>query len=501
MKKILLLVLDGYGLRAEEKGNAVKLAKTPVMDNLMTEFGYSKLDASGEAVGLPKGQMGNSEVGHMTIGSGRTTLQSLAYINEKIRTKEFFENEVLLDLINHVIENNSTLHLIGLLSDGGVHTGASHFYAAIALAKLKNVKNVSFHFITDGRDMAPKSAKLYIENFMNKVQKLNFGVVSTISGRYYAMDRDNKWDRTKKAYNAMVFGIGNEFNNINNCLEAHYKNGINDEFINPSVIKKNTNIKDKDGVMFINFRPDRMKQLIDAFTEENFKIFKTMEFKDVKYASTFNIHQNVPYAYDTEEVKNTFGEYLISLEYRQARIAETEKYNHVTYFFDGGKEISNINYSKILVPSAQVPTYDLKPEMSVGSVTEETIKAIEEDHDFILVNFANPDMVGHTGNLQAAIDAIEICDFCVGKIYEKAKQFFYDLVITADHGNAEYMIDEAGNPVTSHTTNKVPFIICDKKYKVKETGGLKDIIPTIIDMYEIKKPEEMNGESLLIKEE
>lgn len=500
MKKIMLLILDGYGLRSEEKGNAVKLAHTPVMDKLMSDFGYAALDASGEAVGLPKGQMGNSEVGHMTIGSGRTTLQSLAYINDKIKTKEFFENKVLLDLIDYVNQNDSTLHLIGLLSDGGVHTGSSHFYAALALAKLKKVKNVHLHIITDGRDMPPKSAKEYIEDFMNKIKKLNLGVIATVSGRYYAMDRDNKWERTKKAYDAMALGIGNAFNSVNNCLDAHYRNGINDEFINPSVIKRDSYIKEKDGVLFINFRPDRMKQLIDAFTEDSFKIFRTVKYQDVKFASIFKIHKNVPYAYETEEIKNTFGEYLISLEYRQARLAETEKYNHVTYFFDGGKEISDVNYSKILVPSPQVATYDLKPEMSVGNVTEEAIKAMEEDYDFILVNFANPDMVGHTGNLQATTYAIEICDFCVGKIYEKAKEHFYDLVITADHGNAEYMIDENGNPVTSHTTNKVPFIICNEKYKVKESGGLKDIIPTIIDMYEIKKPAEMNGESLLVKE-
>ncbi len=500
MKKIILLILDGFGLRDEERGNAVKLANTPNFDKIKNEYQMSRLEASGECVGLPKGQMGNSEVGHMTIGNGRTTIQPLALINEKIKSKNFFENETLVDLMNHASENNSALHLVGLLSDGGVHSSINHFYAALALAKLKGVKNVCFHFITDGRDTLPKSAKKYIEDFMGKANKLNLGVISTIMGRYYAMDRDNRWDRTKKAYNAICYGMGNEFNGYANCLDIHYKNDITDEFINPSVIKRDSYVKNNDSVLFINFRPERFKQLLDAFTEPNFKAFKTVEYKNVKFASIFKIHKSISYAYEREEIKNTFGEYLSSIEYRQARIAETEKYNHVTYFFDGEKEISDTNYTKVLAPSPQVPTYDLKPEMSVGLVTEETLKAIEEDFDFILVNFANPDMVGHTGNLKAAIDAVEICDFCLGKVYEKSKEYFYDLVVTADHGNAEEMIDKDGNILTSHTTNKVPFIICNDKYKIKEEGSLKDIVPTIIDMYEIKKPSEMTGESLIIKD-
>ena len=500
MKKIILLILDGFGLRDEERGNAIRLANTPNFNKIKNEYNMIKLEASGEYVGLPKGQMGNSEVGHITIGSGRTTIQSLALINEKIKSKDFFKNEVLVDLMDHVNENNSTLHLIGLLSDGGVHSSINHFYAALALAKLKGVKNVCFHFITDGRDTLPKSAQKYIEDFMEKANKLNLGVISTIMGRYYGMDRDNRWDRTKKAYNAICYGIGNEFNSYSNCLDIHYKNNITDEFINPSIIKRGTYVKNNDSVLFINFRPERFKQLIDAFTENNFKAFKTIEYKNVKFASIFKIHKNVPYAYEREEIKNTFGEYLSSLQYRQARIAETEKYNHVTYFFDGEKEISDTNYTKVLVPSPEVPTYDLKPEMNVGLVTEEALKAIEEDYDFILVNFANPDMVGHTGNLKAAIDAVEICDFCLGKIYDKSKEYFYDLVITADHGNVEEMIDKNGNILTSHTTNKVPFIICNDEYKIKENGSLRDIIPTLIDMYEIKRPSEMTGESLIIKD-
>lgn len=500
MKKIILLILDGFGIYDEYKGNAVKLANTPVLDRLMSEYPCSELNASGEYVGLPKGQAGNSEAGHITIGSGRVTKQSLTLINDKIKNKDFFDNDVLINLIEHVNKNNSVLHLVGLISNGGVHSSTNHFYAVLALAKLKGVKNVCFHFITDGRDTSPKSAKAFINNFMEKAAALNLGKISSIVGRYYAMDRDNKFERTAKAYNAMVFGMGNEFKNASNCLDAHYKSNITDEFVNASVITGGSKISHNDGVLFINFRPERMGQLIEAFTDPNFKMFNVAKLENVKLASIFKIHKNVEFAYQNEEIKNTFGEYLACLEYKQIRIAETEKYPHVTYFFDGGKDIIDKNYSKILVPSPKVPTYDMKPEMSVGDVTSETLKAIEEDYDFILVNFANPDMVGHTGNIKAAIDAIEMCDFCVGKIEEKAKENFYDLVITADQGNAEYMLDKNDNPVTSHTTNKVPFIICDSKYKIAPDGELADVVPTIIDIYEIKKPDEMTGHSLIIKD-
>ncbi len=500
MKKIILLILDGFGIYDDYKGNAVKLASTPALDRLMTEYPCAELNASAESVGLPKGQMGNSEVGHITIGSGRITKQSLTLINDKIKNKDFFENDVLLNLIDHVNQNKSTLHLIGLISNGGVHSSTNHFYAALALAKLKGVKNVCFHFITDGRDTPPRSAKAFIENFMEKASTLSLGKISTLVGRYYAMDRDNKWERTAKAYNAFVYGMGNEFKSAENCLDAHYRSNITDEFVNASVITGGNKINENDGVLFINFRPERMKQLIDAFTDPSFRIFNTVKFRNVKYASIFKIHKNVEFAYENEEIKNTFGEYLASLEYKQIRIAETEKYNHVTFFFDGGKDLIDKNYYKVLVPSPKVPTYDMKPEMSAGEVTTEVLKAIDDDYDFILVNFANPDMVGHTGNLKAAIDAIEICDFCVGKIEEKAKEGFYELVITADHGNAEYMLDKNDNPVTSHTTNKVPFIVCNNKYKLEPEGELSDIIPTIIEMYEIKKPEEMTGHSLIVKD-
>ena len=500
MKKIILLILDGYGINKSDFGNAIKEAKTPVMDKLLMMYPNSELEASGTFVGLPKGQMGNSEVGHMTIGSGRVTPQPLTYINEKIKNKEFFDNELLNNTIDYVLENNSNLHLIGLLSNGGVHSSINHFYAVLALAKMKGLKNIVLDIITDGRDTPTKSGIDFVTEFMDKADKLGIGCISTISGRYYAMDRDNRWERIKKAYNAIVYESGNNFPNYKVCFNEHYKRNITDEFINPSVITPGKSIKEKDAVLFMNYRPERMKELISALTDKNFKMFRTKHFENVKFVSLFNIHKTIPFAFETTKPNNTLGEYLMELDYTQARIAETEKYAHVTHFFDGTKDLNSPNIEKFLVPSPDVPTYDMKPEMSVGEVTSTVLKEIENDYDFILVNFANPDMVGHTGNYTAVVDAIEICDFCLGKIYEKAKEHFYELIITADHGNAEKMLNRDKTPITSHTTSKVPFIICNDEIKLKPEGTLIDIAPTIIDLYEIKKPDVMTGESLIIKE-
>ena len=500
MKKIMLLILDGYGINKSDFGNAIKAAKTPVMDKLLMMYPNSELEASGTFVGLPKGQMGNSEVGHMTIGSGRVTPQPLTYINEKIKNKEFFDNELLNNTIDYVLENNSNLHLIGLLSNGGVHSSINHFYAVLALAKMKGLKNIVLDIITDGRDTPTKSGIDFVTEFMDKADKLGIGCISTISGRYYAMDRDNRWERIKKAYNAIVYESGNNFPNYKVCFNEHYKRNITDEFINPSVITQGKSIKEKDAVLFMNYRPERMKELISALTDKNFKMFRTKHFENVKFVSLFNIHKKIPFAFETTKPNNTLGEYLMELDYTQARIAETEKYAHVTHFFDGTKDLNSPNIEKFLVPSPDVPTYDMKPEMSVGEVTSTVLKEIENDYDFILVNFANPDMVGHTGNYKAVVDAIEICDFCLGKIYEKAKEHFYELIITADHGNAEKMLNRDKTPITSHTTSKVPFIICNDEIKLKPEGTLIDIAPTIIDLYEIKKPDVMTGESLIIKE-
>ena len=336
---------------------------------------------------------------------------------------------------------------------------------------------------------------------MDKAEKLGIGKLATICGRYYAMDRDNRWERIKKAYNAIVYESGNIFPNFKVCFNEHYKREITDEFINPSIITSGCTIHENDAVLFMNFRPERMTEIIDALTNKSFKMFKTKQFENVKFVSLFNINKNIPYAFDIERPKNTLGEYLMELDYTQARIAETEKYAHVTHFFDGTRDINDKRIQKFLVPSPSVPTYDMKPEMSVGEVTETVLKQMEEDYDFILVNFANPDMVGHTGNFERVVDAIEICDFCLGKIYEKAKEYFYELIITADHGNAEKMLNRDKTPITSHTTSKVPFIICNEEIKLKEGGSLSDIAPTITDIYEIKKPDVMTGSSLIIKDE
>ena len=334
---------------------------------------------------------------------------------------------------------------------------------------------------------------------MAKANKLGLGTIGTICGRYYAMDRDNNYDRVKKAYDAIVYNVGNNFSDYNRCMELHYKNDITDEFINPSIITKGSNIKENDGVLFLNYRPERIRELISAFTDESFNMFNVKKFKNVRFASLYSVGDNIDGAYTNEPISGTFGRYLAGLGFKQARIAESEKYPHVTYFFDGTEELSDKNLFKILVPSPKVARYDMKPEMNASEVTEAVLDAMDDDFDFILVNYANPDMVAHTGNIPACVRALEACDVCIGHIFEKAQENFYELVITSDHGNIEYMKDADGNVITTHTCNKVPFIICDKNYKLKKNGTIKDIIPTIVDVYEISKPKEMTGESLIIK--
>lgn len=499
MKKIILLILDGFGVRATENGNAIKMSNIPNLTKLMKEYPASELECSGEEVGLPKGMVGNSEVGHITLGSGRVVSQPYTIINNSIKDKSFFENDVLLDLMDHVKENNSTLHLIGLLSSGSSHSSIDHFYATLALAKIKKVENVMFHFITDGRDSPMTSAKQFISNFMEKANKLNLGTIGTICGRYYAMDNEGNYDRVMKAYDAIVHNVGNTFSDFNRCLDLHYKNNISDEYINPSIITKGSNIKDNDSVLFVDFRPERIDELISSLVDPSFNMFNVKRLKNVKFSSLYSTNEKIIGAYSNETISNTFGSYLADLGFKQARIAEAPKYPHVTYFFDGAEELSDKNLFKILVPSPKVARFDMKPEMNIVEVTTSVMDAIDDDFDFILVNFANPDMLGHTGNIPATVRALEACDVCIGKILEKAQDNFYDMVITSDHGNVEIMKDNNGFINTSHTLSKVPLIICNKEYKLKEQGTLKDVIPTIIDMYEISKPKEMTGESLLLK--
>lgn len=498
MKKVILLILDGFGIRENENGNAIKMSSLPNLTKIFTDYSVSELEASGEEVGLPAGVSGNSEVGHFTLGSGRIVKQPYTIINESIKDKSFFENDVLLDVMDHVNENNSTLHLVGLLSDSGIHSSTEHFYAALALAKIRKVNSVVFHFITDGKDSKTK-ANVLISNFMEKVNKLGLGTIGTICGRYYALDNDNNYDRVKKAYDAMVYNIGNNFADYNRCLDLHYKNNIGDEFVNPSIITKGCTIKDNDGILFVDFRPELMEELISAFVDDGFNMFNIKSIKNLKCASLYSTTNRIQGAYTNEVISNTFGKYLDGLEFRQARIAETCKYPYVTYYFDGLEDLSCKNMYKLLVPSPKVPRFDSKPEMNITEVTTSVLNAIDEDFDFILVNFANPDMVGHTGNMASIVRALEACDVCIGKILEKANENFYELVITSDHGNVEMMKDEAGELMTGHTSNKVPLVICNSDVKLKPSGTLKDVIPTVIDLYEISKPSEMTGESLIVK--
>ena len=499
MKKIIMLIMDGFGLRQNDNGNAIKMANLPNINRIFETYPMSELSCSGEDVGLPKGCVGNCEVGHITLGSGRVVKSPLSIINDAIKDKSFFDNDLLLDLMDHVSESNSTLHLIGMLSDATSHSSLDHFYAVLALAKIKKINNVVFHFITDGRD-SKESAKDLLNGFIDKISKLSLGVVGTLCGRYYAMDTDGYYDRINKAYDALVHNVGNNFSDYNRCLDLHYKNGITDEFINPSIITKGSNIKDNDAVLFVDFRPERMNELINAFVDETFNMFNTKKFKNVKFASLYSTCEFIEGCYTNEVLSNTFGSYLADLSFKQARIAEAVKYPYVTYFFDGADNIDDENLYKIQVESAKVPRFDMKPEMSILDVTSEALNAMEDDFDFILVNFANPDMVGHTGSLPATIRALEVCDVCIEKILEKAEENFYDLVITSDHGNAEVMKDSEGELSSANADSKVPLIICNKNIKLKETGTLKDVVPTIIDLYEISKPKEMTGESLLIKE-
>ncbi len=498
MKKVILLVIDGFGLRQNDTGNAVKMSNLPNIQRIFEKYPVSELSACAEDVGLPKGVVGNCEVGHMILGSGRIIKSPLSIINDSIKDKSFFENDTLLDLMDHVTENKSTLHLIGLLSDSYAHDSMDHFYAVLALAKIRKVSNVVLHFITDGRDTA-STAKELLSNFMERISKLGIGTIGTICGRYYAMDNLNNYDRVNKAYDAICYNAGNNFSDYNRCLDLHYKNGITDEFINPSIITKGSNIQDNDAVLFVDYRPERIDELITSFVDETFNMFNTKKYKNVKYSVLYGTSDKIDAAYSNETLSNTFGKYLSNLGFKQARIAEAAKYPYITYFFDGAEELSDKDMDKILIPSAKVARFDMKPEMSTLDVTTAALNAMEDDYDFILVNFANPDMLGHTGNMPAAVRALEACDVCVEKLLEKAEENFYELVITSDHGNVEYMKDSDGVINTANSDSKVPLIICNENIKLKETGKLCDVVPTIIDLYEISKPKEMTGESLIIK--
>ena len=498
MKKILLCIMDGIGLSKEKKYNAVYNAKTPVLDYLWDHYPSATLIASGESVGLPKGQMGNSEVGHTNIGAGRVVYQSLELINSKIRDKSFYNNSEILKVINHVKDNNSKLHLIGLLSDGGVHSHINHLFALLDLCKKENVKNVYVHIFTDGRDVSPTSGIKYIEALEKKLKTIGIGSIASIGGRYYGMDRDNRWDRVLKAYNAMVCGIGNKYSSYKEAILDSYDRGITDEFIEPCIIDEEGLIKDGDVVIDFNFRPDRLRELLYALSNPDFKEFDR-EYINIDLLTLMPVSSDVicTNAFTNQKVDTPLGVVLANSSKTQLRIAETEKYAHVTYFFDGGIERDLEGCKRILIPSPKVATYDLTPKMSAPLITEKLLDELDKDvFDAVILNYANGDMLGHTGNIPATVQGLEYLDDCVLRLYNKVVEKDGLLIITADHGNCEYMLDSEGNPVTSHSTNKVPFIICREGLEVKD-GKLSDIAPTILSLMGLDIPSDMSGNVLV----
>lgn len=498
MKKVLLCILDGCGIRKESNGNAFLNANKPNFDKLIKEYPHNLLTASGEEVGLPFGQMGNSEVGHMNIGAGRIVYQPLGLINKHIKEKTFYDNKNILEVMNHVKENNSKLHIFGLLSDGGIHSHIDHLLALIDMCKLNNITNVYYHIFTDGRDTSPYSGKQYIEILENKIKETNIGSIATISGRYYSMDRDNNYDRIKLSYDVIINGIGPTYKDAISAWQDNQDKDITDEFIIPSLINPNGLLEDNDGLICFNYRPDRLRELFSTLTNHSFKSFETKKLDNIKLVTMMPVSEEVicNNAYKLEDLINTCGEYISKLGYTQLRIAETEKYAHVTYFFDGGVELELKKSKRILIPSPKVETYDLLPEMSAYKITDKLIEELNNHHDLIVLNFANGDMVGHTGNYDAAVSAVEAIDKCLGKILENINLEEYTLIVTADHGNCEVMINEDGTMNTQHTTNLVPVIITDKNYKVN-TGKLGDLSPTILEIMKIDIPKEMTGTSLI----
>ncbi len=504
------MILDGYGLNDKCEANAVCEGKTPIMDQLMSQCPFVKGAASGMAVGLPEGQMGNSEVGHMNMGAGRVVYQELTRITKEIEDGDFFENEALLTAVKNAKENNSSIHFMGLLSDGGVHSHNTHLYALLELAKREGLQKVYVHCFLDGRDTPPASGKEYIEELQAKMKEIGVGQIGVVSGRYYAMDRDNRWDRVEKAYLALTKGEGVKGTDAAQAVQASYDDGKTDEFVLPTVIEKDgkpvTTVQDKDSVVFFNFRPDRAREITRAFCADEFDGFDREKRLDLTYVCFTEYDETIPnkiIAFHKVSITNTFGEFLAAHHMKQARIAETEKYAHVTFFFNGGVEEPNEGEDRILVKSPKVATYDLKPEMSAYEVCDKLVEAIRSlKYDVIIINFANPDMVGHTGVEAAAIKAIEAVDECVGRAVDAIKEVDGQMFICADHGNAEQLVDyETGEPFTAHTTNPVPFILvnADPSYTLREGGRLADIVPTLIELMGMEQPEEMTGKSLLVK--
>ena len=508
-KVTMLMILDGFGDNKNKDGNAVKLAKTPNIDKLMKKYENTDIYTSGLHVGLPEGQMGNSEVGHTNIGAGRIVYQELTRITKSIEDGDFFSNSEFIAAIENCKKNNSKLHILGLVSDGGVHSHIRHLYALLEMAKRRDFEDVYIHCFLDGRDTPPASAESYITKLQEKIKEKGVGKIASISGRFYAMDRDKRWQRVQKCYDALVKGEGNKASSAIKAIEDSYQKEVFDEFVEPTVIYNGNEpvakIEENDSVIFFNFRPDRAREITRSLVDPNFDGFETQKM-NLYYVCFTNYDETMPnvhIAFNKETLINTFGEYISKKGYTQLRIAETEKYAHVTFFFNGGEEKQYQGEDRILVPSPKVETYDLKPEMSAYEVTEKVCEALNNDrYDVVILNFANTDMVGHTGSLPAAIKAVETVDECVGKIVKIIEEKQGNLIITADHGNAEQMIDyKTGEPHTAHTTNPVPIILVtpDKELKLKTGGKLADLAPTMLELMNLEKPAEMTGESLLIR--
>ncbi len=506
-KLAALIILDGFGLRDEVKGNAVKQANTPNFDRYWNKYPHNQLTASGEAVGLPDGQMGNSEVGHLNIGAGRIVYQSLTRINLAIESGEFFEKEAFVKAMQQAKDQDSALHLFGLLSDGGVHSHIEHLFALLKLAKQMELEKVYVHAFLDGRDVGPKTAETYIEQTEQLMKELGVGQIATVSGRYYSMDRDRRWERVKKAYDAIVYGDGPQYQSAKEVVEASYAEEVYDEFVIPSVIVDESGepiskVGDKDSIIFYNFRPDRAIQLSTAFANADFAEFDRGEHvpADLNFVmmTEFSEAINGEVAFGPETLTNTVGEVISKHNLKQLRIAETEKYPHVTYFMNGGNEVQFPGEKRILIDSPKVATYDLKPEMSAYEVTDALLAELDKgEHQAIILNFANPDMVGHSGKLQPTIDAIEAVDECLGKVVDKILELGGYAIITADHGNSDEVVTLEGKPMTAHTTNPVPVIVTKENVRLRDGGILADLAPTLLDLLEIDKPEEMTGTSLI----
>ncbi len=503
---LLLCILDGYGMNPAQEGNAICAAKTPYMDSLMAKCPNTKLDASGMAVGLPDGQMGNSEVGHTNIGAGRIVYQELTRITKSISDGDFFTNEALLGAVKNCKEKNSALHIMGLLSDGGVHSHNSHIYALVKLAKEQGLSKVYLHCFLDGRDVPPSSGKDFVADLQAELDKIGCGKIATVMGRYYAMDRDNRWERVVKAYEAMAMGVGQRVDDAVNAVAQSYDNDVTDEFVVPAVVMDGGApvgvMAEGDSVIFANFRPDRAREITRVFVDPEFSGFPR-EYKPMHYVCMTQYDKtmpNVDVAFRPQTLTNTLGEYLAKNGLTQLRIAETEKYAHVTFFFNGGVEAVSPGEDRALIASPKVATYDLKPEMSACEVTEEALSRIRSDaYDVIILNYANCDMVGHTGVFCAAEQAVEAVDSCMAKVIDEVLSRGGVALVTADHGNADQMVDpENGEPFTAHTTFQVPFVVAGKEVSLRDGGCLADIAPTMLTILGLPQPEEMTGKSLII---